>query len=133
MDLPSAVTQPVSGLMSSPVAAVDAGATLREVAEAMAANEIGAVTVLADGHLAGIVSERDVVTHLADGAHPDHLLAADMFTAEFVSAAPEDRLLDVARRMVAARVRHVPVLEDGQAVGMVSMRDVAAVLVAALG
>ncbi|MFH5821964.1 cyclic nucleotide-binding/CBS domain-containing protein [Georgenia sp. AZ-5] len=126
------MTDPVSSLMSSPVASVDADATLREVAETLAANEIGAVTVLVEDGIAGIVSERDLVAHLADGANPDHLLAEDVLTPDFVSAAPDETVLAVARRMMAARVRHVPVVEGGEPVGMVSLRDLMEVLLGEL-
>jgi len=60
--------RPVSTIMSWPVATIDHDATLEEAAEALAADSIGALVVLRDGDLAGIISERDVVVHLAAGA-----------------------------------------------------------------
>ena len=68
----------VRKIMVWPVATVEASATVSEVAEALAADEIGALCVTDDGRLAGIVSERDVVVHLAAGADPAHLTAADV-------------------------------------------------------
>jgi CBS domain-containing protein len=118
----------VRRVMVWPVATVDGHATLSEVAEALVADEIGAVCVTQNGHLAGIVSERDVVTHLAAGANPAHLTAADVMSNALVTASPDDPLLVVARRMEEAQVRHLPVLDAGLIAGIVSMRDLFTVL-----
>ena len=119
----------VRSVMVWPVATVDGGATLTEVAEALAADEIGALCVTEDGRLAGIVSERDVVTHVAVGADPEHLSAADVMSNDLVTVAPDDLVLVAARRVVDAQVRHLPVLDDGLIAGIVSMRDLFTVLV----
>ena len=119
----------VRSVMVWPVTTVEGGATLTEVAEALAADEIGALCVTEDGRLAGIVSERDVVTHLAVGADPGHLSAADVMSNDLVTVAPDDLVLVDARRMVDAQVRHLPVLDDGLIAGIVSMRDLLTVLV----
>ncbi|MFZ5870434.1 MAG: CBS domain-containing protein [Actinomycetota bacterium] len=119
----------VSRLMSWPVASVAMTATLREVTEALAANEIGAAVVYSGDHFVGVVSERDVSTHIADGANPDHLLVEEMVTLGPVTVSPNDTVLAAARAMLDAGVRHVPVVNDeDDVVGMVSLRDVAAVL-----
>ena len=119
----------VRHVMMWPVATVDGGASLAEVAEALAADEIGALCVTDDGRLAGIVSERDVVAHLAVGADSEHLSAADVMSSDLVTASPDDSVLDCALRMEEAQVRHLPVLDDGLIAGIVSMRDLFAVLV----
>lgn len=116
-------------VMQWPVATVDGGASLDEVAEALAADEIGALCVTEDGRLAGIVSERDLVLHLAAGADPTHLTAADVMSNELVVASPGEPVLEAARRMDEARVRHLPVLDEGRIAGIVSMRDLFTVLV----
>ena len=121
----------VSKLMSWPVAAVDLDATLRQVAEAMASNEVGAAVVMSGDHFVGVVSERDVTNHLAGGANPDHLLAEEVVTTAPVTATPGDTVLTAARLMAEAGVRRLPVVnaEDGDdVVGMVSLRDVSLVL-----
>lgn len=119
----------VRKVMVWPVATVDADATLAEVAEALAADEVGALCVTEEGRLAGIVSERDVVTHLAAGADPSHLTAGEVMSNDLVSASPEDSVLEAARRMADAQVRHLPVLDGGLIAGIVSMRDLFTVLV----
>ena len=115
-------------VMVWPVATVDGRATLSEVAEALAADEVGALCVTEDGHLAGIISERDVVAHLATGADPARLAAAEVMSNDLVTASPDESVLDAARRMEDAQVRHLPVLDAGLIAGIVSMRDLFAVL-----
>lgn len=124
----TALQAPVSSVMSWPVAMVDLTATMGDVAEALASNEIGSALVMAGEKFVGIVTERDLVTHLANSANPDHLLAEEIVTHTPVSVSPHDTVLVAARAMVEAGVRHLPVLDGDEAVGMVSIRDVTAVL-----
>lgn len=121
-------TDPVARIMVWPVATVPGEASLLEVAEALAADHIGALCVVENGHMVGVVSERDVVTHLAQGANPEHVTAADVMTTELVTAGPDDRILDTARRMLEAEVRHLPVVDGADIAGVVSMRDLIEVL-----
>ena len=67
-------TDPISRIMVWPVATMPGEASLLEVAESLASDGIGALGVVENGHLAGVVSERDVVTHLAQGAKPEHVV-----------------------------------------------------------
>ncbi|MCY4728320.1 CBS domain-containing protein [Nocardioides sp. STR2] len=122
-------TDVVVRVMVWPVATVPGEASLLEVAESLAADGVGALGVVESGQLVGVVSERDVVHHLAQGANPDHVTAADVMATDLVTAHPDDRILDTARRMVEAQVRHLPVIDDGDVAGFVSMRDLFEVLV----
>jgi CBS domain-containing protein len=110
--------------------------TLREVALILSEESIGAVVVRgtrppgAPGSRAeGVVSERDIVQALADGHDPDRTRAQDVMTMDLATAAPEESVLDVAARMLDNEIRHIPVIEDGVVVGVVSERDVLRVLV----
>ena len=121
-------TDAIARIMVWPVATVPGEASLLEVAESLAAGGIGALGVVENGHLAGVVSERDVVNHLAQGANPEHVTAAEVMTTDLVTAHPKDLILDTARRMVEAEVRHLPVIAEDEIAGFVSMRDVFEVL-----
>lgn len=116
-------TDPLRTVMMWPVAVVEAEATLTEVAEALAADEIGALCVTENGVLAGIVSERDVVAHVAAGADPDNLTAGEVMSTDLVTMTPDDTVLDAAKRMKESQIRHLPVLMDDDIAGIVSMRD----------
>jgi CBS domain-containing protein len=116
-------TDPLRHVMVWPVAVVEAEATLTEVAEALAADEIGALCVTENGVLAGIVSERDVVAHVAAGADPENLTAAEVMSTDLVTMTPDDTVLDAAKRMKESQIRHLPVLLDDDIAGIVSIRD----------
>jgi|EndMetStandDraft_8_1072994.scaffolds.fasta_scaffold17112_3 CBS domain-containing protein len=120
-------------VMSWPVATIDHDASLEEGAEALAADEVGAVLVLADGALVGVLSERDVVRHLAAGATLSHLRVSEAMTQELTTAQVDDTVLDAARAMREADVRHLPVLQDNLLAGMVSIRDLFGVLLDVAG
>lgn len=119
---------PVSTIMSWPVATIDHEATLQEAAEALAADNIGVLLVLRDGGLAGLVSERDVVVHVASGADLTHLSVGEVMAGELVTAPPGQPISVAARAMVDADVRHLPVLDGNLIAGVLSMRDLVPVL-----
>jgi CBS domain-containing protein len=111
-------------------------ATLRVVAHRLWQESVGAAAVVDDeDRVIGILSERDIVARLAQGADPDTTTAEQAMTRTVVSARPDDRLLDVVFLMTDAAVRHVPVIDEhGEMSGMVSIRDmVRPLLVAHLG
>ena len=122
-------TDSVRTVMMWPVATVECVATLSEVAEALAADEIGALCVVENDAVAGIVSERDVVTHLAAGGDPAHLTAGEVMSGDLLTIGPDATLLEAARMMQDGQVRHLPVLDEGLIAGMLSMRDLFGVLV----
>jgi CBS domain-containing protein len=121
----------VRQVMMWPVAVTPCGTTLRQVAESLTADEIGILPVISNGHVVGVVSERDVVQHLANGAEPDHALVEDIMTTDLLEITPETPIADAAHLMIEGGVRHLPVLDDGAVAGIVSVRDVLAVLVKA--
>jgi CBS domain-containing protein len=119
---------PVRDVMSRGAVTVDEKLTLRSVSAVLAELDIGVALVARPDDSVGIVSERDVVRALADGADPDEVWAADVMMEEIVVAEPEETILDVAQRMVEEGVRHVAVVERGVIVGVVSARDLLPVL-----
>ena len=100
-------------------------AGVRELIAMMAEHNIGALIVSADGDtIDGIVSERDVVRHLhTDGTVVNNTVGAIM-TEVVETCAPESTLDELMEVMTNRRIRHVPVVEDGRLVGIVSIGDV---------
>ena len=107
------------------VVTIRAQATVAELVELLSRRNIGAVVVSADGHsVDGIVSERDVVRHLAaDGGEVLHRTVAEVMTAPVVTATLEDGLGATAHTMTYSRLRHLPVVEDGRLGAIVSLGD----------
>lgn len=118
---------PIATVMRRTTVTVRLGSTLREISEVLTREEIGAVVVKGAQPLVGIVSERDVVRALAEGADPDEERAEDVMTYEVVTVGPDATVAEVARQMVDGAIRHMPVVEDGAPVGIVSIRDLLAV------
>ncbi len=123
-------SDPVRLIMRSPVATVDIADTLREAAEEMASDEIGALLVTGDGAL-GMLSERDVITAVAGGRDLDEVQAGDAQNSEVVWGDPGISIERAGLLMIESGVRHLPIGDGRTAVGIVSMRDVLGVLVGA--
>ena len=100
--------------------------TIAEVAKLLKAKRIGALVVLdARGKLCGIISERDLARGLADyGAKLLPMRVSQLMTTEVVTCAPDDSLDHLRKQMTERRFRHVPVIEDGRMVGIISIGDV---------
>ncbi len=108
------------------VATIAPGAPVRAAVEQLGSANVGALVVSDDGStVAGIISERDVVRRLAaDGpalldAPVSSIMQADVHTC--TSADPVD---DLMHRMTEHRIRHLPVVDDGRLVGIISIGDV---------
>ena len=115
--------EPVRRIMSVGAIAVDEKMTLRSLAAVLSELGVGvAIAERPDGR-AAIVSERDVVRALGQGAEPDETWVADVMTEDLVIADPNEPIVDVAARMREEGVRHVALVEDGKVVGVVSARD----------
>ena len=101
-------------------------ATIAEVAGLLKARRIGAVVVAdEDGELCGIISERDLARGLADhGAEILEMKVGQLMTREVVTCAPEDHIDHLMRSMTTGRFRHLPVLRDGEMIGIISIGDV---------
>lgn len=96
---------------------------LSTVAQKMAEEQIGALAVIEGSRIVGIISERDLTRALADETDPRNTAASSYATTELEVALLNDDTDQVARRMLEAGVRHLPVVEDNEVVGMISMRD----------
>lgn len=118
----------VRDVMSRGAFSVDEKLTLRSLAAVLGQLDIGVALVASAEGSVSVVSERDLVRALADGADPEEVWAADVSSGSIVITDPAEPVLEVAERMVAESVRHVAVVEQGRIVGVVSARDVLPVL-----
>lgn len=111
--------------MSEVVLTVGPAHTLREAAERMAENGIGAALV-ADDELPGpsIVTERDILVSLGKGEDPDRERVCDHMSEGVVAAAPDWSLERAAAEMSKRGIRHLVVFEEGDVAGILSIRDI---------
>ncbi len=101
--------------------------SVRDLLARLAQSNVGALVVVAEDQVAGIISERDIVRHLDERG--ENVLAAtvsDLMTATVVSCKPDDSVDSVASAMTELRIRHMPVLAAGKLAGIVTIGDVVA-------
>jgi CBS domain-containing protein len=107
------------------VATISPDTTVTELLAGMAQRNIGAMVVMGPDGLLGIVSERDVVRRLNErGAELLKMPVSEIMTSVVVTCAPGDAIDTLSVLMTQNRVRHVPVIANGQLAGIVSIGDV---------
>jgi CBS domain-containing protein len=114
----------VRNLMRSPVVSVDPGQTLQRAAQVMREHGIGSVVVEQDGQLVGILTERDVMHAAAQLGDVGQARVGDHMTAPVVTASPNWDVAVAAAEMHDRQIRHLVVVEQGGALGVLSVRDV---------
>ena len=114
------------------VVAVGPDDSIERVVATLARERIGAVLVRdSAGHVLGVLSERDVVRGLGQhGAALLQMSANSLMTRSVVYCTPEDTIDEVMQRMTQRRFRHLPVLDDGRLMGMISIGDVVKIRIA---
>ncbi|MFP5252505.1 MAG: CBS domain-containing protein [Actinomycetes bacterium] len=99
-------------------------ATVRELVGLLAQHNVGALVVCEGERLAGIVSERDVVRRLQEDESVLDRPVESIMTSDVQTCSPDMRVNDLMQVMTTGRFRHMPVLDDGRLVGIVSIGDV---------
>ncbi len=116
----------VRDVMTPGVRTVSPSQSLAEAAEVMKGEDVGSVPVVEEGRLAGIVTDRDIVTRaVAERRDPQTVKVAEVASRELVTVEPEQDLDEALALMARHQVRRLPVVEAGQLVGMLAQADVA--------
>lgn len=103
---------------------VRTGHKVSEAARYMTERRIGAVSVLEESRLVGVLSERDIMGRVvARGLDPDSTLVSEVMTRDLVVAQASDSHDDGLRKMKQAGCRHLPVVREDRLLGMISQRD----------
>ena len=115
----------VSEGMSSVILSVGPDHSLREAAKAMAAKTVGAAVVMDNEQPGpGIITERDILESIAKGQSPDGEKVSDHLSGDLTFAAPDWSLERAAEAMIRGGFRHLVVVDGGETVGVLSMRDI---------
>jgi len=120
------VRQILKSKASQDVVTVAPGSSVSDTVGILSERRIGTVVVSDSGKTAlGILSERDIVRELGKRG-PECLSGAveDMMTRNVVTCSPDDKAQDIMTRMTEGRFRHMPVIEDGVLIGLISIGDV---------
>lgn len=106
------------------IIAVSSDTLVSEAVKIFADRRIGAVPVIDDGQVSGIFSERDVVYSLAKiGAEALAQRVGEVMTSPALTVSPDDAVIAALSLMTRRRIRHLPVIKDGAAIGFVSIGD----------
>ena len=114
----------VSEVMTHRFLAVAPEDTLGEVAERMAAQDVGSALVLDYGRLIGILTSRDVLRAISARVHPSEARIREWMTSEPTAAATDTPASEAARLMLGGGFHHLPVVEGERPVGVVGLRAV---------
>jgi CBS domain-containing protein len=114
----------VGDVMSTRVVTVRPDEMVQLAIARMMEEGIGAVAVCEGARLVGIFTERDVLRLASEGSTFDDTKIGDVMTSRVVTASPDVHILDAARLMGERRVRHLPVVEGENLLGLVGIRDV---------
>ena len=98
--------------------------TISAAAHTMVNEGIGSIGVVDRGRLIGIFTERDALRVVADGSDPDEQVVADWMTPDPDVLSPQVEVEDAAEWLLATGYRHLPVVEDGALLGIVSIKDI---------
>lgn len=97
---------------------------VRTAAKRMAERNIGAAAVVDSGRLTGIFSERDLMSRVvAAGLDPEQTAVGTVMTKNLVVADPDENVDEALQKMHAIHARHLPVVDEGKLIGMISLRD----------
>jgi CBS domain-containing protein len=129
-DIPSPSTSFEARLVSEPLSALDPPpplvaapeTSLAEAVRLMQAGPAGCIVVELDGHVAGILTERDCVLKVADGDLESRRVS-DVMTADPVVLRPDDSIAVAINKMAVGGFRHIPLVANGHATAIVSARD----------
>jgi CBS domain-containing protein len=114
----------IGGVMRVKLVTASPDESAGEAIRRMLAANIGSIVICEENVPIGIFTERDVLRLAGDGADFETMPVQEAMTPRPLTIGAGDNILDAAQLMARRRLRHLPVVEDGNLVGMVSMRDV---------
>ncbi|MBE0517029.1 MAG: CBS domain-containing protein [Methanophagales archaeon] len=119
---------PLSQVMVREVVKGDKELNLIDAAKLMRGHDVDSIVVLSNGEPVGIVTEGDIISELVSkDIKPSTLKLKDIMTTPLITASSNDRLFDIAKQMAAKRIRKIPVIDNGELVGIVAERDIMSV------
>ena len=122
----------VSDIMTKAAVIDQSDDTVTEAARKMWTQQTGSLLVMDGEDLVGIVTERDVLKAVASGARLDETRVSEVMSKDLVTVGPGTSLREAAKIMADRWIRHLPVVDGGKVVGVLSQRDLAGVLAGAL-
>jgi CBS domain-containing protein len=113
-------------VMTTDIRSAELDTTIEEIASIMRDEDVGAVPILEDGELRGIITDRDIVVRcIAEGRDPADTTVEDILSEDIKTVSPNHDTGEATRLMAELQIRRLPVVDKGRLVGMVSIGDLA--------
>lgn len=113
----------VRDIMHTDVKTTSPSDTFEHVATLLREHGVSSIVVIDQGKLAGIVTERDLVNLVADGGDPRTATIAERMSTNLDTVGPRTDIAEAADHMARLKIRHLPVVQDGELAGIISIRD----------
>ena len=113
----------VRDIMHTDVKTTSPSDTFEQVASVLREHGISSVIVMDGATLAGIVTERDLVNLVAEGGDPKSTMVSERMSTDLDTVDPKTDIAEAADHMARLKIRHLPVLQDGELAGIISIRD----------
>ena len=118
---------PVEQLMTTDLVTVSAGTDVEAAAGTILEKEAGSLVALDDdGAMSGILTCTDLTALVSDGTLPTDATVGDYMTEDVTSTEPKESIQDAAVKMITQQIQHLPVIDEGEVVGMLSTTDLTA-------
>ncbi len=117
----------VKDVMNKNVVVAKSDATIREAAKVMNKFHIGSLIVLKEEAIAGIVTERNVLTAVASGKNPDSTAIEEIMTKKVVTVDPDQTVEAAVDLMIQNKIKKLPVVEDNKLKGIITASDIVVV------
>jgi CBS domain-containing protein len=120
------MSQSIREIMTADPRTVERGATVADAARAMSQDDVGAVLVVDEGRVAGILTDRDIVVRtIAEGRDPQSTVVTEICTSDPTTLTVDQHVEDAIRIVRDQNVRRIPVVQGGRPAGIVSIGDLA--------
>ena len=121
-------TVPVKEIMTDNVVKTNEKSTTAKAAQLMRKEGSGCIIITKSGKPIGIITSRDILNKVvAEDLKPSEVLAGDIMSSPVLKIKPNEDVFDAARTMVRKKIQHLPVVEGGKILGIVSARDITAI------
>jgi len=114
----------IKNIMKKFVITVDPKVTVKNAAMTMTGNRVGSLIILKNGKPSGILTSEDVVGVVAGNKDPKKVKVGDIPQRKLITAAPEESVINVSRRMVKNGIKRMPIVDKGKLVGIVSDKEI---------
>ena len=116
----------VRDIMTTDVETASPDTTLQQIATMMKEQDVGSIPIVDGDELVGIVTDRDIVVRcIAAAEDPSEVRAEDVVSGDLQTIEPEQEVEEAARIMSQHQIRRLPVVNDGELVGMIALGDIA--------